>query len=98
MNSSTTQCFVCKSSFHNQFSVRYPLIACDSCSTKTVDAYGFKIEFENEDATGGFISVHYDSNGNRTRTGSEHNCFINNISCYANEHRYGGIVIQPVNK
>ena len=96
MNSTATQCFVCKSSFHNQFSARYPLIACDSCSTKTVDASGFKIEFENEDFSGGFVSIHYDSNG-FTHTGSEHRCFINNIECYADEHRYGGIVIKPKN-
>ena len=95
---STTQCFICNTSVLNHFSSRYPLIACDSCSLKTVDASGFKIEFENEDESGGFVSVHYNSHLNRTHTGREHSCFINNVPCYANEHRFGGIVIQPLNK
>jgi len=94
---STTQCFVCKSFFSNPFSARYPNIACNTCSEKTVDSNGFKIEFQNQDESGGFLSVHYDSDRYAPYYGSEHCCFINNIPCYANEHRFGGIVIKPLN-
>lgn len=98
MSSKITHCFICNTSILNHFSARYPLVACDACSLKTVDSSGFTIEFQNEDETGGFVSVHYDSDGKHTHTGREHLCFINNIPCYANEHRFGGIVIQPQNQ
>ena len=36
----------------------------------------------------GFISVINDT------IGEDHECYINNIKCYADEARFGGIVVQ----
>ena len=93
---SVTKCFICNSTTSNPFSARYPQIACENCFSRTVDSTGNKVEFQNEDLSGGFVSIHYDSDGNVSHRGKEHHCFIDNVACYAGEHRFGGIVIKPL--
>ena len=69
---------------------RYPRYVCSKC----VHDYGIKskeglpMEFFNIDFSGGFISKVNGVNG------EEHECYINNVKCYADESRFGGIVIQ----
>ena len=77
------------------YSERYPKIICIKCANSEItDDYGNIVSFSNVDFTGGFVSSH---NINNTLVQkSEHICWINNVKCYANEHRYGGIVIQKV--
>ena len=67
---------------------RYPNMICQNCSKKTVTKNGVKIEFYNKDFNGGFISVMND------KKGDIHECYIDNKKCYADEARFGGIVIQ----
>ena len=67
---------------------RYPKMICHECVELTTTKNGESIKFYNIDHTGGFLSIVNDVKG------KEHECFINNLKCYADEARFGGIVIQ----
>lgn len=93
-----TYCPVCK--FKKTSLKRYPSSICNECivkyGTKTKD--GKKINFSNESIFGGFISQ-IEGEKPYTQTTPQpiekyHICYVNNQKCYANEARFGGIVIQ----
>ena len=86
----TIICPIC-SNFHNTLQ-RYPHAICNKCLTKykPLDKNGIHIEFFNKNLFGGFTS----KKGNIY--GEEHECYINGIKCYADEARFGGIVIQKI--
>ena len=67
---------------------RYPKMICHECVLLTTTENGETIKFYNIDHTGGFLSIVNDVKG------KDHECFINNLKCYADEARFGGIVIQ----
>lgn len=67
---------------------RYPKMVCQGCSENTLTQEGESIKFYNIDHTGGFISIVNDVKG------EIHECYINNRKCYADEARFGGIVVQ----
>jgi uncharacterized Zn ribbon protein len=67
---------------------RYPKMVCHECSENTLTHDGENIKFYNKDHTGGFISIVNDVKGEM------HDCYINNRKCYADEARFGGIVVQ----
>lgn len=67
---------------------RYPKMVCQLCSENTLTQEGENIKFYNIDHSGGFISIVNDVKG------EIHDCYINNRKCYADEARFGGIVIQ----
>ena len=67
---------------------RYPNMICDECVELAVNKNGDSIKFYNIDHTGGFISIVNDIKG------EEHECYINNHKCHANEARFGGIVVE----
>ena len=67
---------------------RYPKMICYECIELTVNKNGESIKFYNIDHTGGFMSVVNDVKG------EEHECYINNIKCRADEARFGGIVVE----
>lgn len=69
---------------------RYPRAVCTNCYQKASDSQGRKLEFYNIDMSGGFRAV-------ITETKEEypsHICFIDSVQCWADEARFGGIVIQ----
>lgn len=76
---------------------RYPLSVCGTCCSKEniKDASGNPMWFTNTHIFGmGFASLH-------TIDGvvvqkEEHICFVKGVKCYAEEARFGGIVIQVV--
>jgi hypothetical protein len=72
---------------------RYPRYVCNNCVTTygSFTKNGIPIDFHNVYVWGGFAST---VNG---VTGNEHECYINNVRCHADESRFGGIVIQTVN-
>lgn len=84
----TKKCPICDNDMY--FFERYPNMICNQCFDNTVTKDGFKIEFYNENITGGFYSLMNNEKGNI------HECYINNKKCYADEARFGGIVIQIV--
>lgn len=69
---------------------RYPKYLCPKCSKKVVSSDGRPLEFFNKSLSGGFVAyfadtkVKYDS----------HICFVEGVKCFADEARFGGIVIQ----
>ena len=67
---------------------RYPNMICHECVEIAVNENGESIKFYNIDHTGGFMSVVNDVKG------EEHECYINNIKCHADEARFGGIVVE----
>ena len=72
---------------------RYPTLVCLSCRQESppVDSDGNSIDFFNEGPWGGFISV-TEVDGERVK-GKNHVCFVKGERCYADETRFGGIVI-----
>lgn len=70
---------------------RYPNYVCYNCQDESppVNSNNQRVEFGNIDASGGFKSV---VNG---VSGQDHICYIKDVRCYANEGRFGGIVIIP---
>lgn len=71
---------------------RYPKQVCDNCKNRACDAYGRRLRFENESLSGGFRAVYLDN-------GAEYPhqiCYIDGKRCFANEHRFGGIVVEIV--
>jgi len=57
-----------------------------------MDAEGKQLAFYNEDMWGGFKASYADGDEPYT----SHECFINGVKCWADEARFGGIVIQTV--
>ena len=70
---------------------RYPNKICHNCTKLCVTENGKSIQFFNIDYSGGFVSIV----DNQYR-GEIHECYVNNIKCYADEARFGGIVISKV--
>jgi hypothetical protein len=71
---------------------RYPNQVCERCASKTSDAYGRRLQFSNESLSGGFKAFYRDN-------GAEYLhqiCYIDGRKCFANEHRFGGIVVEVV--
>ena len=85
----TQKCGICTRLVRGN--ARYPNYVCNNCQMESppVNENNKKMDFYNIDISGGFMSK---VNG---KSGEEHTCFIKNIKCYANEARFGGIVIQP---
>jgi hypothetical protein len=48
--------------------------------------------FSNETFSGGFIAQYADTGEAR----DSHVCFVDGVECWADEARFGGIIIQPV--
>ena len=86
------QCPICKISM--PLSERYPNSICGEHYDECIDSRGNRVTFENEDEFGGFASYHTVENKIVKR--NDGTCFVRGITCYAEEARMGGIVIQVV--
>ena len=69
---------------------RYPKYVCNTCREKPQSLEGRKLIFFNLSISGGFGARYADSGEEY----SSHECYIGDIKCYADEARFGGIVIQ----
>jgi hypothetical protein len=90
MSQDTQFCPICKISV--RFFPRYPRYLCENCASRAKTKDGRLLVFSNETYFGGFIA-HYMDTGEPYPS---HECYIDGIECYADEHRFGGIVIQTV--
>lgn len=72
-------------------SPRYPLAVCQDCHNKACNTEGQKLSFFNQSMSGGFEAVITDTQENYP----SHVCYIEGHKCWADEARFGGIVIQP---
>jgi hypothetical protein len=70
---------------------RYPHYLCQECAALAKDEAGNPLQFFNESAGGGFIARYAGSGKPR----NSHVCFVNGVRCWADEARFGGIVLQP---
>ena len=70
---------------------RYPNYRCGECADKAADIEGRKLEFYNASLLGtGYVARYAD-----TLEPYESNiCYIDQLKCWADEARFGGIVIQ----
>lgn len=71
-------------------SSRYPRAICNACASRATDAAGRPLTFSNRSISGGFIARYRD-------TGEEylgHTCYVDGRECYADEARFGGVVVQ----
>lgn len=72
-------------------SERYPRYVCSSCAARASGPDGRRLNFTNWGLGGGFVASYAD-NGQRYMHGG--NCQIDGVPCFAEEARFGGIVIQ----
>lgn len=76
------------------FSSRYPHYVCERCSVNAVDENGQSLKFWNVSISGGFEARYTETNKIR----NSHVCYISGIKCWADESRFGGIIIQKLDK
>lgn len=81
-------CPICEAEV--SFSQRYPLYVCNDCYKKAVSAEKRPLTFGNLSISGGFAAYYADTK----ESYDSHVCFIENVECWADEARFGGIVIQ----
>lgn len=85
------RCPVCKDKVtKNQ---RYPRYLCRICAIQAADESGQPLEFRNTAISGGFEARYAQTQKIRR----SHVCFVRGIRCWADEARYGGIVLQTFN-
>ena len=85
-------CIICKKD--HMIIERYPNAVFNKCSSQTQTKNGMEINFGNIDLSGGFVSYIFQAGS--CEEGEEHICYIDGIKCYADESRFGGVVIQVV--
>ena len=90
MSQDQQHCPICHRSI--QPFARYPRYLCPECASRATSKDGRPLKFSNIDLTGGFIAEYADTG----ESYPSHECYVDGIPCYADEGRFGGIVIQPV--
>jgi hypothetical protein len=73
-------------------SERYPRALCADCVDRAQDETGRRLRFFNTSLSGGFGAEYADDGSPR----ESHLCFVDGVRCQADEARFGGIVIRPV--
>ena len=71
---------------------RYPHSVCDDCARKAASADGRRLTFGNVSLSGGFEARFADDE----TVYPSHTCYIEGVTCWADEARFGGIVIQAL--
>lgn len=71
---------------------RHPYYLCISCKDRATDAKGRKLYFSNIDFAGGFQAWYLDTDEKY----DSHICYVDGVKCYADEYRFGGIVIEKI--
>ena len=71
---------------------RYPRYVCDACAVKASSVDGRLLQFGNANMSGGFVAEYADNGAEYL----SHECYIEGVKCYADEAKFGGIVIQVV--
>lgn len=92
MSAASASCTICGR--EQPHSPRYPHAVCASCAARARDASGRPLVFFNQSLSGGYGARYADTGEIYPR----HECFIDGVRCRADEARFGGIVIQVVEK
>lgn len=86
-------CPICTSTV--SISQRYPNHLCPQCAGKAVDANGRELEFYNTAMSGGFEARFKDDKKPADEVTEGHIVFVDGIKIWADEARFGGIVLEP---
>ena len=90
MRNETPSCPICRSEV--RYEERYPNKLCDSCAEKAVDCDGRGVTFFNVSFSGGLAAEDTDTG----EPYQSNTCYVDRQRCQADEHRFGGIVLQPL--
>lgn len=71
---------------------RYPRYLCEGCASEARCRDGRPLAFSNVGIWGGFRAAYADTG----EPYEDHLCFVRGIRCWADEARFGGIVIQAL--
>lgn len=88
----TQPCPICNQP--RSYSERYPDALCEACVARATDADGRLLVFGNAGFFGGFIAQYADTR----EVYDSHACTVDGVRCWADEARFGGIVVQPETK
>jgi hypothetical protein len=69
---------------------RYPRRLCPACVLEATDAARRPLRFANAGMSGGFVASYADDGVPY----SARECFVRGVPCLADEHHFGGIVVQ----
>lgn len=75
-------------------SARYPGALCETCQESVVDINGHRVELYNQDMSGGLLIKTWQDEA--VVNPEEMPLFCKEVECRAREHRFGGVVVQPV--
>ncbi|MCC5937575.1 MAG: hypothetical protein JJU34_09850 [Lunatimonas sp.] len=84
-------CPICKQEV--AYYSRYPKYLCKACSDLTTDAEGRPVAFYNTTVFGQGCQGEYRDTGEPYEGDI---CYVQGVTCKAEEHRFGGIVVQAV--
>jgi hypothetical protein len=76
-------------------STRYPAALCESCQASVLDENGNPVQLFNEGFSGG-LEISMSNERLRSPEAEDLPLYANGIECRAREHRFGGVVVQPV--
>ncbi|GID95267.1 hypothetical protein Adi01nite_46790 [Amorphoplanes digitatis] len=93
MDVTTQQCPICRADL--PASERYPDRLCAGCAARAVDTEGRPLTFYNVAFSGGFRAVFTDDGTDADQVSRDHIVLVDGIRCWADEHRFGGIVVRP---
>jgi hypothetical protein len=88
MTEETKPCPVCNAPV--PYWKRYPGLLCNKCSERTTDQAGRRVTFYNQSICGGCLGVYIDEE----KPYDSNYCYVDGVECIADEHRFGGIVVQ----
>ena len=75
-------------------STRYPGALCESCQASVVDIDGNRVGLFNQDMSGGLVIKALDDEV--VVNPEDMPLFCKGLECRATEHRFGGVVLQPL--
>ncbi len=74
---------------------RYPRYLCRDCVARACTAGGRPLAFFNTSLSGGFVARYADTDELAAEETVTHLVYVDGIRCWADEARFGGIVLQP---
>ena len=90
----TGRCPVCDGPAEQ--SERYPQALCAECEGRATDLAGRPIWMTNESMSGGFLAFHRDDDTPCDQVTRDFRVLVDGLEYRAGEHRFGGVVVQPL--
>lgn len=82
------ECPICRSTVAE--SPRYPRYICNTCAARVTDAEGRILTLFQASPDGEYAAAYADN----SETYDSNEVYVNGVACWAEEARFGGIVIQ----